>query len=348
MSKSENQTVAQLRGIAVGEKQPFGGIFLLRKAAVKKAKNGNDFLSLEFGDRTGSFQANCWGDSPAYPALSQAKEGDIVRIGGVSDHYRDAFSPNLRAAQVLDEKEAEELGALDGLLKVSPEDPEALWDEFSRLTDGMANEGLRLTVRAVMEECQGAFRTAPAAVSMHQAYRFGLLEHTVHVARVGKALLPLYPEVEPSLAMAGCLLHDIGKVIEYAGGLVQTRTRQGRLLGHVVLGYKLVRSAALRVQKKFPEKINADTIERLEHIVLSHQGELEWGAAVLACTPEALFVSLADNFDAKMSMAQEALRDAPQGTELSEFMKGLGVQLLLTRPVLADGAEAKEQQENLL
>jgi 3'-5' exoribonuclease len=157
---------------------------------------------------------------------------------------------------------------------------------------------------------------------MHHGYRHGLLEHTVHMARAGKALLPLYPEVDPNLAMAGIILHDAGKTIEYEGTLATRRSRRGILEGHVVLGYQLARKAALKA------KLDQDRRERLEHIILSHQGELEWGAAVYAATAEAVFVSMVDNLDARMGMVQRALRQANEGDEFSERLPGLNTQLL--------------------
>jgi 3'-5' exoribonuclease len=163
---------------------------------------------------------------------------------------------------------------------------------------------------------------------MHHAYRHGLLEHTVHMARAAKALLPLYAEADPDLTMAGILLHDTGKTIEYEGTLVTKRGRRGILQGHVVLGYQLVRKAALRA------KLDPERTERLEHIILSHQGQLEWGAAAMAATPEAVLVSMIDNLDAKMGMVQRALRNAPAGEEFSEKLLGLDAPLLLT-PVQA-------------
>jgi 3'-5' exoribonuclease len=161
---------------------------------------------------------------------------------------------------------------------------------------------------------------------MHHAYRHGLLEHTVHMARAARALLPLYPEVDADLALAGVLVHDTGKVIEYEGDFAATRSRKGILQGHVVLGYQLVRKAGLKA------KLNADLLERLEHIVLSHQGELEWGAAVVAATPEAVFVAKVDDLDAKMGMVQRLLRQGAETGEFSEKHFGLNAQLLLTKP----------------
>ncbi len=126
--------------------------------------------------------------------------------------------------------------------------------------------------------------------------------------------------------MAGVLVHDTGKVIEYEGSLASKRSRKGILQGHVVLGYQLVRKAGLKA------KLDADRLERLEHIVLSHQGEPAWGAAVWAATPEAVFVSMIDNLDAKMGMVQRLLRQADESSEFSERHMGLNSPLL-TKPV---------------
>ena len=172
------------------------------------------------------------------------------------------------------------------------------------------------------------FFESVAAVSMHHAYVHGLLEHTVHVARVVKNLLSLYPEVNADLAIAGALVHDVGKVLEYQYTTTEGihRTPIGRLQGHVVLGYRLVRSAALR------QKLNPVWLERLEHIILSHQGELEWGAAVYAATPEAVLVSLADNLDARMAMVHQQLKKAPESQIFSDFVAGLNT-ALMTQPL---------------
>ena len=187
-----------------------------------------------------------------------------------------------------------------------------------------------MTVRGVFEEIGEAFRWSPAAVSMHHAYRHGLLEHTTHMARACKALLPIYPEVDPDLAMAGILLHDTGKTIEYEGSLATKRSRKGILQGHVVLGYQLVRKAGLKA------KLDPERLERLEHIILSHQGELEWGAAAYAATPEAVFVAKIDDLDAKMGMVQRVLRQASGHEEFSERLPGLSTQLL-TKPLPPGG-----------
>jgi 3'-5' exoribonuclease len=301
-------------------------VLLVRRATVKTAKNGNPFLTVELGDKTGSFGLNDFGDSPAYELFTSLKEGGIVRIEARLDYYQDRLSPKLLRAEALSAEQLAGTSHLSNLVETAPEDADLLWNEFQQHIAAIAHAELRATVQSVFDDIGEQFRIAPAAVSMHHAYRHGLLEHTVHMARAARALLPLYPEVDADLALAGVLVHDTGKVIEYQGDLVTTKSRRGVLQGHVVLGYQIVRKAGIK------SKLNSDLLERLEHIVLSHQGELEWGAAVIAATPEAVFVAKVDDLDAKMGMVQRVLRQANETDVFSDKHLGLNSQLLLTKP----------------
>ncbi len=302
--------------------QPFTSLLVVKKLTNKTASNGNPFGSLELGDRSGSFTCTVFGDSPVYETIKAAGEGAVVRVEGKIEFYQGRLSPRLAKATVLPEAELGAPGLLENLVETAPENHEALWTEFDAFIESIRHAELRTTVRAVFDEIGETFRWAPAAVAMHHAYRHGLLEHTTHMARACQALLPHYPEVEPDLAMAGILLHDTGKAIEYEGTLATRRSRRGILQGHVVLGYQLARKAGIKA------KLDPDRLERLEHIILSHQGEPEWGAAVYAATPEAVFVSMIDNLDAKMGMVQRALRQASEGAEFSERLPGLSSPLL--------------------
>jgi 3'-5' exoribonuclease len=306
--------------------RPFASLLVVKKLAPKTASNGNSFFSADLGDRTGSFGCTIFSDNPAFDALKNGGEGAVVRIEGKIDFYQGRLSPKISRADVLTEDQLGAPGLLENLVEVAPENSEALWSEFNVFIDSIVHPELRATVRAVFDEIGNNFKWSPAAVAMHHAYRHGLLEHTTHMARACRALLPLYPEVHGDLAMSGILLHDTGKVIEYEGTLATKRSRRGILQGHVVLGYQLARKAGIKV------KLASDLLERLEHIILSHQGEPEWGAAVYAATPEAVFVSMIDNLDAKMGMVQRALRQASEGDEFSERLPGLSAQLLTRQP----------------
>ncbi len=319
-------TVGELKSLENANGRAFTALLVVKKLAGKTASNGNPFLSADLGDRTGSFGCTVFSDNPGFDALKAAGEGAVVRVEGKVDFYQGRLSPKLARIAVVPEDELGAPGVIDRLVEVAPEDSAALWAEFNACIEGLGHAELRATVRAVFDEIGEAFRRAPAAVAMHHAYRHGLLEHTTRMARAAKALLPLYPEVDSGLAMAGVLLHDTGKAIEYEGTLATKRSRRGILQGHVVLGYQLARKAGMKC------RLDNERLERLEHIILSHQGEPEWGAAVYAATPEAVFVSMVDNLDAKMGMVQRALRQAGASDEFSERLPGLSSPLL-TRPL---------------
>jgi 3'-5' exoribonuclease len=326
MPEDANLSVRQLKALENGSGQPFASVLLLRRVTSKTAANGNAFFSIELGDRTGTFSCTVFGDHPQFELLKSLPEGSAIRVTGKTDYYQGRFSPKLAKITEVSDEELAAPGMMDNLVEAAPEDPEAMWAEFGTFIDAIQHDELRMTARTLIDEIGEAFRTAPAAVQMHHAYRHGLLEHTLHMARAAKALLPLYPEVNADLALTGILLHDTGKTIEYEGSLSTRRSRKGILQGHVVLGYQLVRKAGLKA------KLAPDLLERLEHIILSHQGEPEWGAAVYASTPEAVFVSMVDNLDAKMGMVQRALRQTSETEEFSERLPGLNSSLLVTKP----------------
>lgn len=304
----------------------FCGVFILKKISTRTARNGSPFFVLDLGDRTGTFSCTVFADSPVAGTLRSLSDGAVVRVEGVTETYQGRFSPKLEDLVPVDEAEVESKGLAEMLVEVSPENFDELCAELDAHVEAIPDETLRRVTRAVLDESGDVFRNSPAAISMHHAYRHGLLEHSCHLARAACALLPLYPQVDPSLAIAGALLHDVGKTIEYAQGLATRKTRAGTLQGHVVLGYRCVRRHGLK------NRLAPEILERLEHLVLSHQGELEWGAAVLAATPEAIFISLIDNLDAKMGMVQAALRNTPSAQEFSEFFPGLKTAVLVSPP----------------
>jgi 3'-5' exoribonuclease len=319
-------TVRDLKALEQITGRAFTSILLVRKVAAKTAKNDSPFLAVELGDRTGSFSCTCFSDSPLFDLFKNLPESAVVRVEGRTDYYQERFSPRLSKVERLTPEQLAAPGMMESIVETAPEDPAKLWAELLVLITEIREPKLYATVETVFNEIEDSFKTAPAAIAMHHAYRHGLLEHTVHMARACRALLPLYPEVDADLAMAGVLLHDVGKIIEYEGTLAIQRSRKGILQGHVVLGYQLVRKTGLKV------KLDADRLERLEHIILSHQGELEYGAAVMAATPEAVFVSMIDNLDARMGMVQRALRQAVPGEEFTDRIPGLNAPLLTKPP----------------
>lgn len=301
---------------------PFQTIVALRRIHKKLGKTGNPFLQIEIGDSMDTLSFNCFeGTAPfLFFQTPASKCPRILQLEGNIDFYNDKLSPRIKSVREVPEDQYETY--LPQVVEAPDEPLDELQAELHDFINQIQDTVLQDTVRLALEELGSRFTDSIAAVSMHHAYTHGLLEHTVHVTRVVQALLPLYPEINPDLSLAGALLHDVGKVLEYqytSEGM--DRTTIGRLQGHVVLGYRLVRSAALR--KGLP----SHWLEQLEHIILSHQGEPEWGAAVVPATPEAILVSLADNVDARMGMVHQELKKAIPSQIFSDFIPGLDTKL---------------------
>ncbi len=319
-------TVAEIKTLPREGNTDFMGIFILKRGELRKTRAGKDFLSIELGDKTGSFRTNCWGDSLLFEDLSRIAPGAILEVFGQTDYYNDSLSPKLARLREVQPEEAEREGWMNQLVATSVEPAEVLWSELLDHIANLEDPALQQAVQLVIDDHGALFHDSPAAIAMHHAYRSGLLEHTVRMLRCAKALFPLYPIVQKDITLAGIILHDVGKILEYTQGFASGKTRAGILQGHVVLGYRIARKAAIQAG------LAADQIEQLEHIILSHQGELEWGAAVKAATPEAVFVSMIDNLDAKMGMVEDALKNTPEGQEFSEYHPGLGSQVLIPDP----------------
>lgn len=280
---------------------------LLKSKQCRTAKNGSEFLVVEFGDNLGSLSMNCFDGSAVFQILKESNIGEVFCVTASSEFYQGRFSPKFEDLEKIEDTSE----VLSFLVETSRHDPQEMIAELFSIIEKISDEKLRQTVKYALAETGDNFYKSTAAVKMHHAYMHGLLEHTLGCARTCVALLPFYSFVNADLAIAGCVLHDIGKVEEYAQGLVSDKTRIGILQGHVVLGYRRVRKAGLK------NGLSPDMQERLEHIILSHQGELEWGAAVKAATPEAVFVSNVDYFDARMGAVEMAL-NSPESGEFTE------------------------------
>jgi 3'-5' exoribonuclease len=165
-----------------------------------------------------------------------------------------------------------------------------------------------------------AFRMAPAAKHYHQAYAHGLLEHTVTVAQAVSALSAIFPGIDRDLALAGALLHDIGKLDTYQTTEDRIEmTDEGRLQGEIVLGYSLIRAEIDR-HPGFPPELR----QALLHIILSHHGSLEHGSPVVPCTREATLVHMADNLGSKLGSFDRIERGLDAGAQWAGYDRAIG------------------------
>ncbi|TDB38483.1 MAG: HD domain-containing protein [Actinobacteria bacterium] len=263
-------------------------IFALRTKELRATRAREAYLSMEIADRTGRIAAVMFRPDRAAEAVPT---GSIVRIRGVVTTYRGILRVSVDALAPVSEYAASDL------LPSGPRDIQELVAELRTLVRSVKNPGLSNLLRAVFGDKRffRVFKECPAAQTYHHAYVGGLLEHTVSVATMCVCLAGLYPEVDRDLLVAGALLHDIGKVDELAFGTSIEYTDAGRLLGHVTLGERRVRAAIATIG----DVVSAELELQLSHVMISHHGELEWGAPKRPSTLEALILHHADNMDAK-------------------------------------------------
>jgi len=278
--------------------------FLATDATVRNDSRGSPYLSLKLVDRTGSVDARMWG--LPNELLHGLPEPEYVSVEGNTHEYRGTLQVKLDRLRVLNKEEISE----EDYVPASELDLENLAAELLLAGQDLENEHLRDLFETMVsdETFWEAFRAAPAGKSMHHARLGGLLEHSVQCLRIARFLAELYP-VDRDMLVFGAIFHDVGKTQELSwgsGGFAYTTV--GRLQGHVVLGDRLVASYIARIPG-FPEELAL----RVSHVLLSHQGEHEYGSPEQPKTLEALLVHLADNLDARTAMYLESVQNVSEG-----------------------------------
>lgn len=298
--------------------QEVDSLFLLGAASLQQSRNG-PFWKLELRDATGSVDAKIW--SPHSAEYTDLCAGQMVRAEGRAQLYREQVQITVERLRVLD---AEEMAAQDmrHFMQSSPFPVQEMWDQLMALCKKELSYGpwaklLRLAFKD--EEVQSRFCSIPAAKGVHHAYVGGLLEHTLSVAGLALRVADHYPHLDRQILLMGAVFHDMGKIWEFSGGLVNDYTDDGRLLGHMEL--------VMEYLAPLYDKAGLETAlaRHLKHLILSHHGQPEFGAARVPQTPEALALHYVDNIDAKMAQCQSIFSDWDQGqTGWSSYQTTLG------------------------
>jgi len=284
------------------EGQRIGQCFLVKKKTQRSTRTGDPYLEIVLADRTGTIPARAWADATQRYA-TQFEEGDFVFVDGRTDTYRNVLQIIVESIRRVTAHE-QDAGGIPGfdpalLVPTTTMDVEAMWAELLELVGSIEPASLRDLTYGILTSRADAFREAPAAVFKHHAYVGGLLEHTLEVTRGVAQFLDGMPNhgLHRGLAVAGAVLHDIGKLYEIENAIAPRFTTGGELFGHIIQGRDLIRDAAVNIE--WPD-------ERLplllEHVLISHHGELEYGAPVLPKAPEAIVVFHFDNLSARLNM----------------------------------------------
>jgi 3'-5' exoribonuclease len=270
------------------------GFFLVRHKQLEpfRDRTRGEFLTLVLADCTGEILARVWDEAPALTETFE--QGQVVKVAGEVEEYMGRWQvivDKLRPA------EADEYAEAD-LFPATERDVDEMLDIVRETIEGIEDPHLQALVAHFFddEDFVARFSRAPAARRIHHAYLGGLLEHTVEVVTLCKALLEVYPEIHRDLLLTGALLHDVGKTAEFEYETDIGYSDEGRLLGHVVMSDRLV-SDAIAATPNFP----ADLALRLRHMVLSHHGRYEWGSPRRPQTLEAVALHHVENLDAQVN-----------------------------------------------
>jgi len=304
-----------VRELADGE--DVAGVFAVRERELRQRRNGGEWLRLVVCDSSGSVEAVAWEN--VQESFGIAAPGSAVHIAGrFGVHPQYGRKITVEAIRTARAEEFEQSDLAEG-----PSVPvERLEADLRALLETIQSPHLR----ELLERMFGAdtavwtrFREAPAAKYYHQAYRHGLLDHTVSVAQAVSAAASAFPGVDRDIAVTGALLHDIGKTMAYNDDpLAIDLTDAGRLQGEIPLGYYLVRREVERIDGFDPELAQA-----IFHIVLSHHGTLENGSPVIPATREATLVHAIDNLGGKLGSFDRIERALPDGETWSRFDRGI-------------------------
>lgn len=283
-----------IQEIAVGES--VCSVFLVSAATKSESKNG-PFWRIELKDATGTLEAKIW--SPLSLRVPELKAGDFIEAKGKTSLFREQMQLTIEAIRPVENPE--DLDIADFLPSSAIEPIQILAQIEALVQAELSYAPWKNFVKAVLNNprIRSKLLLAPAAKSVHHAYAGGLLEHMHSVAGVCLKFADHYPELDRETLFVAALFHDIGKLEELSGGLLNDYTDEGRLLGHIVQGIMLLRP--------FLEKAKVDSalILHFEHLILSHHGELEFGAPKTPMTPEAFALHYADNIDAKLAQCRE-------------------------------------------
>lgn len=274
--------------------------FIIRGIETRTKKSDNEpYLVLELGYQQGRIWANIWENTDAFLAEYQA--GDVVKIRGVVEQYRDMTQLNIR--KIRKSAESDDVHPED-LLPVYPGDLNKMKKLLPKYIKKISNSHLQALCTSILleDEFNTLFCKAPAGKLWHHGYVGGLLEHTLKIVDLCESIAAHYPQLNPDLLRAGALLHDVGKVETYTTVPYIEYSDEGRLIGHIVLGYERVREA-IKMSKDFPEEI----AKQLLHLIISHQGELAKASPVVPMTLEGIILHLADEIDSTINAFQRII-----------------------------------------
>jgi len=303
--------------------------FLVCEKEIRNTREGKPYLRLELGDRSGTIEARMWDQFET--AAKGINRDDFVKVQARVEIYKNR--PQLSVMQVRLAK-PEEIDLAD-FLPQTKADVAKMYAELLEYAESITNPWLKKLVAGILNDPAMAarYKRAPAAKVMHHAYIGGLLEHVVSLCGLAKQAAAHYPELDLDLLLTAAMLHDVGKLDELCYERAIGYTVEGQLLGHIVMEIETV-SKAMNAVEGFPP--NLKTV--VQHLLISHHGEYEFGSPKLPMIREALVFHYLDDLDSKLAAARAALDVDTGDPEWSAYSGALGRKFLRLEEFLKDFA----------
>jgi len=310
--------------------------FVVVVKQIKPKKTGDPYLALTLGDRSGQLEAKMWDN--VEEVLDAFEQDDFLKIKGLINKYKNRFQLTVHKLRKLGESE---IDFADYLPKTT-KDIDELWQTLAGFVATFRNPYLKSLVQAFMAdpEIAAAYRNAPAAKTLHHAYIGGLLDHVVSLFRSCDLMCTNYPQINRDLLLTGAFLHDIGKIHELTYNRSFSYTTKGQLLGHMIIELEMLQ-AKLALLPGFPDELKT----MIEHLIISHHGQYDFGSPKLPMFPEALMLQYLDDLDSKMeAMRAQFEREAILDSPWTSYNASLGRPLLNTEKFLAPKKPAPAEE----
>jgi len=277
-------------------------IYIVRDPILRSTTRGDLYIAMFLSDSSGQLNGRMWqATETVYKALP--KPG-FIHIQGRSELYQNNLQIIINNISLVDASKVH----INDFLPRTDKDTKQMFEEVKNIVSRIKNPQLKALVGAFLAdgELMEKFRNAPGAMKLHHSYIGGLLEHTHNMLRVAAAILPLYPQVQTDLVLAGIFLHDMGKTEELSYDMAFSYTDSGQLIGHIVKSLLMINQKADALKAKGTQ-IEQPVMDALGHIILSHHGQYEFGSPKLPATAEAFIVYYIDDLDAKINQVAAAI-----------------------------------------
>jgi len=280
------------------------GVYSLVNPQIGTTRNGEPFLKCLLRDATGEAIGRMWRfDAASMPDITST---GFVRIEGSQEMYQEKLQ--IKIGEIWSHEPTSD--ELTDLLPSTRKNIDEMFAEVTALLHSLEHPAAKALGAAYLDDAElmEDFRVAPAAMQIHHAWIGGLLEHTLQLMKLADGMLQNYPRLNRDIILIALFIHDLGKVEELRWDRGFEYTREGNLIGHIARGAMWLEEKARVAEENLGESLPDGFITVMQHIVLSHHGLLEHGAAKLPSTPEAIFVSQLDNLDAHTQTALDCAR----------------------------------------